>query len=596
MLPRHLRASEPGGPKPKLPESHRPEAAGSVAPVVSVSAVSSATSSRPSLEKFADAAGRSGSEGVRRSTLPSFASGSHGDDAGDDDADVPSTQCPQMAFVGARGRTPNLYWHAPDESQLRRHPRFIGLPHESLITLGSDASFKFVRQGTELWDELHVGRLTTGCLTGALGFQEDGVGRQLGMGNRGGSHGPMLGAFHRLRQGAMIFDSGMPIPKENSVNSQVVQKFNEQENKLGPLFPIDTNGAENQFAVNTNTSPSQKAGGSSTCGKKNARRKKAKLKSPGADEKETLVVDANAVHSNESIQSYSRWLTRRDPHSKAAAQRGEGGVRMAWGSAQVRPWAFPKSRHCFKPLCDYLLFTTYITNRMFAYIVHPHSRLKTDTFRSHSQEHGTFATLMLHHPTSVAEEVGLCVVDHSAIPAAWNLGALPPMGASPDGIITMDTAWFKGKKQGAPTRERLVVEVKNSSPFRKHGNGATFEVTDRDPYDHPPPYHMPQLQMEMLACGVTGGLLCMQSATRGVRVFYVKRDDDYVAAMLGVISDLYTQYVLTHTTPPENTFNHRKDHQALVRATKRIAAKCVLVEEIAHRQLPGEAYDTRAFV
>jgi len=545
MLPRHLRASEPGGPKPKLPESHRPEAAGSVAPVVSVSAVSSATSSRPSLEKFADAAGRSGSEGVRRSTLPSFASGSHGDDAGDDDADVPSTQCPQMAFVGARGRTPNLYWHAPDESQLRRHPRFIGLPHESLITLGSDASFKFVRQGTELWDELHVGRLTTGCLTGALGFQEDGVGRQLGMGNRGGSHGPMLGAFHRLRQGAMIFDSGMPIPKENSVNSQVVQKFNEQENKLGPLFPIDTNGAENQFAVNTNTSPSQKAGGSSTCGKKNARRKKAKLKSPGADEKETLVVDANAVHSNESIQSYSRWLTRRDPHSKAAAQRGEGGVRMAWGSAQ---------------------------------------------------EHGTFATLMLHHPTSVAEEVGLCVVDHSAIPAAWNLGALPPMGASPDGIITMDTAWFKGKKQGAPTRERLVVEVKNSSPFRKHGNGATFEVTDRDPYDHPPPYHMPQLQMEMLACGVTGGLLCMQSATRGVRVFYVKRDDDYVAAMLGVISDLYTQYVLTHTTPPENTFNHRKDHQALVRATKRIAAKCVLVEEIAHRQLPGEAYDTRAFV
>mmetsp|Transcript_184 Transcript_184/g.564 ORF Transcript_184/g.564 Transcript_184/m.564 type:complete len:546 (+) Transcript_184:23-1660(+) len=545
MLPRHLRASEPGGPKPKLPESHRPEAAGSVAPVVSVSAVSSATSSRPSLEKFADAAGRSGSEGVRRSTLPSFASGSHGDDAGDDDADVPSTQCPQMAFVGARGRTPNLYWHAPDESQLRRHPRFIGLPHESLITLGSDASFKFVRQGTELWDELHVGRLTTGCLTGALGFQEDGVGRQLGMGNRGGSHGPMLGAFHRLRQGAMIFDSGMPIPKENSVNSQVVQKFNEQENKLGPLFPIDTNGAENQFAVNTNTSPSQKAGGSSKCGKKNAQRKKAKLKTPGADEKETLVVDANAVHSNDSIQSYSRWLTRRDPHSKAAAQRGEGGVRMAWGSAQ---------------------------------------------------EHGTFATLMLHHPTSVAEEVGLCVVDHSAIPAAWNLGALPPMGASPDGIITMDTAWFKGKKQGAPTRERLVVEVKNSSPFRKHGNGATFEVTDRDSYDHPPPYHMPQLQMEMLACGVTGGLLCMQSATRGVRVFYVKRDDDYVAAMLGVISDLYTQYVLTHTTPPENTFNHRKDHQALVRATKRIAAKCVLVEEIAHRQLPGEAYDTRAFV
>ena len=55
-----------------------------------------------------------------------------------------------------------------------------------------------------------------------------------------------------------------------------------------------------------------------------------------------------------------------------------------------------------------------------------------------AQEAGTVATLALRHPDAVAEEVGLCVVDRSKLPASWNLGALPPMGASPDGVITLD--------------------------------------------------------------------------------------------------------------------------------------------------------------
>ena len=220
-----------------------------------------------------------------------------------------------------------------------------------------------------------------------------------------------------------------------------------------------------------------------------------------------------------------------------------------------------------------------------------------------AQEHGTVATLLLRHPDAVAEEVGLCVVDPAALPLEMRSGPLPPMGASPDGIITMDTsAWFdSGTNDGdsARRRERLVVEVKNSSPFRKgpgRGSAAKFEVTDRDPFASPPAYHMPQLQMEMLAAGTQAGLLCMQSATRGVRVFYVPRDDKYVAAMLGILSDFFARYVQTGVPPPERAFNDRRDHQALVRATRRVAASCVLVEEIAHARLPGEAYDERPFV
>ena len=224
MLPRHLRAADPGGPKPVLPATHRPESAGTVAALVSAAT----SSSHDALEKFADAAGHGG---VRPRPLPAV-----GDEADTDDDAPPRARCPQMDFVGARGPVPNLYWHAPDESQLRRHPRFVGLPPTDAVTLGSEASFRFVRQGTALWDDLHAGRLTTGCLTGALGFQEDGVHRSLGMGARGGSHGPMLGAYHRLRQTPLAFDAADRAAEERA-NEAAVREYNASQNALGPMLP-----------------------------------------------------------------------------------------------------------------------------------------------------------------------------------------------------------------------------------------------------------------------------------------------------------------------------------------------------------------------
>jgi hypothetical protein len=53
---------------------------------------------------------------------------------------------------------------------------------------------------------------------------------------------------------------------------------------------------------------------------------------------------------------------------------------------KVRPWGFPKSKHCLVSLCDYTGLkkevTTYITSRLFAHTV----RLKTDPFFSSSQD------------------------------------------------------------------------------------------------------------------------------------------------------------------------------------------------------------------
>ena len=113
----------------------------------------------------------------------------------------------------------------------------------SALALGSEASYRYVRQGTELWDDLHRGRLTTGCLTGALGFQEEGVHRALGMGGRSGSHGPLVGAYHRLRQPLLRFDLGArTLEQEEAANGAAVRAFN--ENLPSPGERVDDSDSE----------------------------------------------------------------------------------------------------------------------------------------------------------------------------------------------------------------------------------------------------------------------------------------------------------------------------------------------------------------
>ena len=180
------------------------------------------------------------------------------------------------------------------------------------------------------------------------------------------------------------------------------------------------------------------------------------------------------------------------------------------------------------------------------------------------------------------------------LPASWNLGALPPMGASPDGVITLDVDVGDGRGR---VRRRLAVEVKNSSPFRRcPGRPGRFVVFDREQYDTPPAYHMPQLQMEMLALGVDGGLLW--HAVRDARGSSVlrRRDDDYARRMLEILSSFYEEHVLTGIPPPERMFQGRESHARLVRETIRIAREAVVVEQLAHARLPGEKYDERPFV
>ena len=535
MLPRQLTVRGDAAARHELPTTHQPSAAGTVAslaprppsPSPKLLALSARHPTRPRPRASSEAA--------------------DDDTDGGGDASPPAvSRCAQMAHVGRRGRTPNLYWLAPHDEQLRRHPRFIALPHVEDVVVGHPSSYRYVRQHTELWDDLHAGRITTGCLTAALGFQEDGVCKALGMGKgRGGSHHPLLGAYHRLRLGTMPTPCDMTAADVEAANAETTRVYNAGLDALGPAAPIDGDRDGGDDAELDGKKllvfvDEMQADAPSSKGNNGKKKKKKRPKTKHKPSTAALVGDTTP------------WAGIRAMRSRSAAKRGEGGVRMAWGSAQ---------------------------------------------------EAGTVATLMLHHPRCVCEEVGLCVVDTERWAREWDLGdvgLIPPIGASPDGIVRFprnDDSNSNSDSVGGDW-ERLVVEVKNHSPFRRDvGKPGVFYVNDREPFDKPPAYHMPQLQMEMLAADTPAGLLCMQSATRGVRVFRIERDDEYCAAMLRTLGRMHELYVLKGREPPERMFADEDWYYDLVRTTVRIAKGAVLWETIPyHGRLPGEAYDERPFL
>jgi hypothetical protein len=87
-------------------------------------------------------------------------------------------------------------------SALREHPFYLSLPFpNSLLPLEDESSFSRIRQGTEAWDAVHAGRLTTSLCATVLGFYEAQAADFLGvpMGLRG--HERAIRAYQRLQGG-----------------------------------------------------------------------------------------------------------------------------------------------------------------------------------------------------------------------------------------------------------------------------------------------------------------------------------------------------------------------------------------------------------
>ena len=131
-----------------------------------------------------------------------------------------------------------------------------------------------------------------------------------------------------------------------------------------------------------------------------------------------------------------------------------------------------------------------------------------------------------------------------------------------------------------------------------------WKLGDPGPRPLPPASAMPQLQLQMLACGSPSALLVSHSATRGGRVWRVARDDAFLRKMLLVASKAFERHVVGGEPPParggEGSSGPQQQHAAGLDAVLRLADACVAIaasaKEVALLPPPGGVDPTRAFL
>jgi len=205
-------------------------------------------------------------------------------------------------------------------------------------------------------------------------------------------------------------------------------------------------------------------------------------------------------------------------------------------------------------------------------------------------------------------EAGLMALDDDDI---INLGfdpaELPPMGSTPDSMcvdcVSKEEAVRAYAALGAKQRGGFgrVIEVKNVCPFsisRNHGGkkSSKFVVRDRGPANRVLGVHVPQLQFHMLCSGTESAFLVSRSATKGTRIFEMKRDDDYIHLLLQILREFYTAYVLKKKIPARNTFANLRVHRQMLLKTRELAYQCPLYCEIDRHKSILHGSDERFFI
>lgn len=180
----------------------------------------------------------------------------------------------------------------------------------------------------------------------------------------------------------------------------------------------------------------------------------------------------------------------------------------------------------------------------------------------------------------------------------FQMDQLPPIGATPDGLFIEECADAQFATTEFAKRSDIrfkVVEIKNVCPFsaRKKGKNG-FEIRDRGPRSSVDALYVPQLQFHMLCSGAASAFLISRSATKGTNIFEMKRDDEYIRAMLEIIRCFYTTYILKDKVPPHNAFSHMRLHKQLLLKTRELAFSCPLYCHIDQKTLDGT--DMRPFM
>ncbi|BDA44460.1 hypothetical protein COCOBI_05-6450 [Coccomyxa sp. Obi] len=467
----------------------------------------------------------------------------------------------------SEGPTPNLYWGSVTIEELRAHNLFTGLP-EAPPSL-EPAMYRYLRQDTSLWSTLHQGLLSGSSINAVLGFYEPLAAKRLGIPNGYVGHGKLLSACKNLQlpqyvpSHADLASLGCASPPPAS----------QTEQPSSAALPAEDSGAIKASAATEAKAATEEAGGEKCrAGKGSNRKKRGKRKAvPVQPTGRALLGTESVIARSVRPRDFERELQlHRMSVCMRKAAEGIGAVRCKWGNTQEATALFE---------------------------------------------------LMHALPEGSLEEVGLCMADPAALESRYGfgIGRLPPIGASPDGLMRQRHASpaasalsaLRGAFEGLSIRdcsrsaqELEVVEVKNACPYRqvttvtrKGRAKISYVLADGGPHNRIARNWVAQLQLEMLATPANSALLVSRSATKGLTIYRMWRDEDYVQTMLHFVSRLYTEHVLPGRTPPANIFWGLPEYASFLERTVALADGAAVVAHITTAEVERAACaDFRPFL
>ena len=179
-------------------------------------------------------------------------------------------------------------------------------------------------------------------------------------------------------------------------------------------------------------------------------------------------------------------------------------------------------------------------------------------------------------------ELGMCPAEvHNA-----HAPCAPLLGASPDGAVFL------------PDETIAALEIKNHSPFAQRGTSQGFTIADPGPHTSVAPWHIPQLMLEMYCIGpaCTAAYFMSCSATRGIAVLHVPRDDAYIAAMLHFTTIFHDRFVRPRAEPPEDFFGYEPEYHEFLDYTRSVAEAAQLEALIPDTQVQRSPHNMQFFL
>ncbi len=88
----------------------------------------------------------------------------------------------------------------------------------------------------------------------------------------------------------------------------------------------------------------------------------------------------------------------------------------------------------------------------------------------------------------------------------------------------------------------------------------------------------------MLATGCWSVLIVSRSASKGIRLYRVFRDDAYLQVMLAYVRQLYEGHVLKGVAPPKDAFFTESGYRHLLSSTAAIARQAELIASTEGRE------------